>query len=680
MTSKPLRRRSLKNLPRGVISRFRRFLEQNSRGRYVEGRLKKSQAKAVKARPETILFFSPEAGFKTSSVMQCVLGRILKDKGHNVLVSRCYRLFERCPVMDMDSLPYNMSSRVRKNVCIDCAAMSFELFDDYELETLDLRTLLTPKLQSKYEQAVAQLPDDLLTFEFESIPFGKFSLLDLVLNTKVSDFNHLGKEYRSGWESYIKSSVLSFLLAESVCETNSISRLIHVSNYSLQMGAHFAARKHSIPVYSIVLAPHKANDRRNYIVLPELMWESMFRQGRAWKEWRDLFLAEDQVKEIGDDVLVRLGGCSSHTYSLPKNFVVEDIRSSLGLSTNRKLIVAYTSSLDELLALDVLKESIGLINNPGNQPFRDQIDWLQQVINFVNSRTDVQLVVRVHPREGTNRRESIISQHLLKLKETFGHEIPNCHFVWPEDPISSYDLAEAADLVLTSWSTIGIELARLGAPVITSTSGVVAFPHDDFLEFGETPTAYFDKLSELLNRPTNIETIARAFRWYYLSNLGTSVNLGDLIPRHDVDELPPFKMPAEAGIIEKIIIGGEHPLNLNHERLRGAQTPDSARQETLALQAQLRRIIHFFHTGQDSNEPARLFLLPSADANGSGRKQWGVPEGARVISLVGNQTRYVADGKLYSRYSPMCARLTTLCAEATEHIWKAEMQAAGVPA
>ena len=659
----------IRRLRRRLERSFRRRLEQRSRRNYVIRRLERpTPPSVIKDNHETILFFSPEAGFKASCIMQSVLGRILKEQGHSVAVARCFGLFERCPAIDMLTLPYVMSSKDKTKVCVDCAATSFEMLDDYGLETLDLKAQLTPEVQSKYVQACANLPDDLITFEYESIPFGKLCLHDLVLATKFSDFEQIGQKLRLGWEAYIKTSLLSFLLTDRICQEFSISRILHVNNYSLQFGAHFAARKHNIPAYSLSLASHQAVDYGRYIVLPELIWPGLFRQGKAWPHWRNLALSETRINEIGDDILVRLGAGSSHVYSPPKNVDVKDIRVKLGLSTSRKLVVAYTSSLDELLALGALKESVGIQENELGQPFADQIEWLHQVIDFIAAREDLQLVVRVHPREGANKRDSITSQHLLKLQKAFGHDIPNCRFVWPQEPISSYDLGEAADLVLTSGSTIGLELARLGAPVLTSASGDTPTPHDDFREFGETPKAFFDKFLKLLDRPTSIETIAHAFRWYNLFHLGTSVDLSDLIPRHDSVELPPFRLPAEAETIEKIIIGGEHPLKLNYERLLAAQRPESVQRERQALEAQLRRAIHFLYTGQDSPEPVPLFM---ADAAVSEDEEHRLLEDlgahARIIILEGSQTRYLANRRAYSRYSPMCARLAYLCAERIGH-------------
>jgi hypothetical protein len=643
-----------------------RKLTRISRARYVARRLKADPGISTWDHDQQpILFFSPEAGFKASSIIHGVLARTLKEAGHPVVMARCFQLFERCPVMDLHGLPYQIPARTKADLCAECADISFHTFDSYGLEALDLRGFLTPEVQARYHRACDSLTDDLSAFEYESIPFGRICLFDIVLHKKISQFDQISADIREGWKAYIKSSLLSFCVTESICDQVPVSKLVHVNNYAMLLGAKFAAQKRGIAVYSALLAPHKGNDYSRYIILPELIWESFFRQGRAWPKWRDLALDQTRIEEITDDTMVRFSAQSSHTYSPPRQLAAGDIRSRLGLAPDKKLLVAYTSSLDEILALDVLKQSVGIEGIEKKEPFSDQIDWLQQLISFGNRRDDLQLIVRIHPREGVNRRDSVVSQHLKRLKEAFDRPIPNCRFVWPADPVSSYDLAEVADVALISWSTIGVELARLGVPVITSTSGVSAFPHDDFLEFGATPAEYFEKLAALLERPMRLDTISRAFRWYNLFHLGTSLDLTDLIPRHDSVELPAFKMPAEAEAIERIIIQGEHPLELNYERLRGAQTVASKREETLALQAQMRRIIHFFHTGEDARTIERLLLVPRP-AVGETRRPESFPSGTRAISLDGSHTRYVDGDKVYSRYSPLCARLAVLSAEASD--------------
>src|SRR5215831_17330289 len=123
-------------LQRRLKQHFRSRREQKRRTAFVMNRLKAAPVNSLSTSQETVLFFSPEAGFKVSSVVQSVLARILQETGHSVRVVRCFGLFERCPVFDMHSLPYVAPAKAKTKICVDCAATSFEMSDAYGLEAL----------------------------------------------------------------------------------------------------------------------------------------------------------------------------------------------------------------------------------------------------------------------------------------------------------------------------------------------------------------------------------------------------------------------------------------------------------------------------------------------------------------------------------------------------------------
>ncbi len=254
--------------------------------------------------------------------------------------------------------------------------------------------------------------------------------------------------------------------------------------------------------------------------------------------------------------------------------------------------------------------------------------------------------------------------------------------------MSSYDLGEEAELVLISWSTIGLELARMGAPVLVAFNGRdAAIPRDDFHEWAATPAEYFEKLRELLDRPGSLERVARAFRWYSLHTLGTTIDLSDVVPRSDFGALPDYRTPREAAAIERIVMGGEDVCDLNIERLRSSQTADSRAREFDELRRQLRRLVHFLLTGEESAEDRPLVVRsrdrlskpgfshlesgndwkekqPTEFENG-GRNRHKVSDSVRVrsIELEGFDVEYRDGGRLFRRHSPMAARLATLCGQ-----------------
>ncbi|HEY2903272.1 MAG TPA: hypothetical protein VGL59_22000, partial [Polyangia bacterium] len=243
-----------------------------------------------------------------------------------------------------------------------------------------------------------------------------------------------------------------------------------------------------------------------------------------------------------------------------------------------------------------------------------QLDWIARLITHFENRDDVQLVVRIHPREGANKRESTRSQHLQQLHARFDGDHRNCLIIWPEEKVSSYDLAELASLALTSWSSMGMELARLGLPVLAAFKGYQYWPHEPFLEWAPTAEAYFEKLEQMLKRPPTFEDLKLAFRWYHMDALCRTVDLGDVIPDADFGRLPPFTLPRAAKAIEQIIVEGRDVVDINlEERRQAVAAVDAEAQEELALKRNLRRLIHILCTGK---EPPDDFVLVFMQANG----------------------------------------------------------------
>src|SRR6516162_9820589 len=67
------------------------------------------------------LFFVPYAGVTPMLAQAAVVGRTLSERGHRVVFARCYRLFERCPVMDMHGLAYEATPEQKLESCLRCA-------------------------------------------------------------------------------------------------------------------------------------------------------------------------------------------------------------------------------------------------------------------------------------------------------------------------------------------------------------------------------------------------------------------------------------------------------------------------------------------------------------------------------------------------------------------------------
>jgi hypothetical protein len=114
-----------------------------------------------------------------------------------------------------------------------------------------------------------------------------------------------------------------------------------------------------------------------------------------------------------------------------------------------------------LLAANVIGDSLTL----GRQVFsQNMTDWLQQSAQHFANRQDVQLIVRIHPGERYTTGPSVAQIVRQALPEIPDH----IRLVEALDPVNTYDLIEIADVGLVYTTTVGMEMAMSGVPVIAA--------------------------------------------------------------------------------------------------------------------------------------------------------------------------------------------------------------------
>ncbi|URR34925.1 hypothetical protein NBE99_09780 [Thermosynechococcus sp. HN-54] len=109
----------------------------------------------------------------------------------------------------------------------------------------------------------------------------------------------------------------------------------------------------------------------------------------------------------------------------------------------------YSSSDDEFIYVE------GSIEHP---IFKSQIEAIHWLIDYVAKLNDVELVIRVHPYK---------EQKSQRLRDFWNNLCgKNVSVVPSYSPVDSYALAKNSDLIIVYGSTIGVEAAYLGKPVI----------------------------------------------------------------------------------------------------------------------------------------------------------------------------------------------------------------------
>lgn len=205
-----------------------------------------------------------------------------------------------------------------------------------------------------------------------------------------------------------------------------------------------------------------------------------------WEARKDQNLTREQLTRIKSLFENRQqaktnGNFTRQWQSLPSQGAAS-VRESLNLD-NRPVV---------LLATNVLGDSLTL----GRQVFsKTMADWVSRTILYFIGRPDIQLVIRIHPGEILTREYSMVDV----VKQTLPELPEYIHVIHPEEKVNTYDLVDIADVGLVYTTTVGLEMALKGLPVIVA--GKTHYRDRGFTSDPNSWVEYFKLLGTILEKP-----------------------------------------------------------------------------------------------------------------------------------------------------------------------------------
>jgi len=286
---------------------------------------------------------------------------------------------------------------------------------------------------------------------------------------------------RALYDLRIKRNTLAALAALEWMQTHKPDVVLIPNGLILEMGIVFrVARYLNIPAMTF-----EFNDQREQIWLAQNT--SIMRQDTDYlvRERCSLPMTDQMYERLADLENARRGarvwGKSRRLWQYVSTQGAERTRQALGLD-ERPVV---------LLAANVLGDSLTL----GRNIFAESMsEWITKTVRYFAKRTDVQLVIRIHPGEkivpqaksmGTVVREAL-------------PEIPShIHVIGALDNVNTYDLIEIANLGLAYTTTVGVETAMNGIPVISC--GDTHYRGRGFTIDPNSWDEYFSTLEEVLS-------------------------------------------------------------------------------------------------------------------------------------------------------------------------------------
>lgn len=534
-----------------------------------------------------VVLFIPEAGIYPYMRGLAVLGDAIKKQGGKVLVTHDTGQMIRSPIMTMYRTSVNASEKEKVKIYKATDKILKRVEQKYGFSTIELSNLVDDKLTREINNLVNVPDKDLENIKYRGFPVGKIAQYDFMLETKFPYALGISEAQKALYLSYIKNTALTVAITDRICERFSPSLIMTYNEYAQCQAVRYSARKNNVPRMALSHPTHFGADTSRFSIKKSVMGYFFYPHCQKWNSVKEIPIAQKFVQECWKDSVFRLFGIGgSHIFSSHKNGDPASIFNKYKLDPKKKTIVVYTSSSDERQGMDVLMKAWGE-GQTFTDAFPDQIAWLSTLRDYASNRNDIQIMVRIHPREGS-RQFGFDSLHLKQLKATFTDNTPNFYIIWPDDPMSSYDLLELADICLVSWSGMGQEAARLGIPVLACV-GNMSYPDDDFIQVATTKEEYKKRLDSMLTMNYTWQHLVKAVRLYHWHTFTPSLDLGETVPIDFMDDTVwPEAPTSKIGLINDILSDKQDLIEYNIKQWQASLPKDAIAKESEAVRQGIR--------------------------------------------------------------------------------------------
>jgi hypothetical protein len=444
----------------------------------------------------SILFHSPRI-WTTNTFFEQLMAISLSLRG-----ARCF--FSTCAA----NLPVCNASRIHlahpfAMPCSHCITYQNDLLERTGFPNFPTSQFLTPELKKTARQTIDNLSDDDLDgFTYGDLPLGKMVLLSVKGFLLVEDLGYhpqskqVYREFLYG--AILVTSAITQLLAE---QKPDIIFLVNGLFFEEQIMLALA-KKNAIPVVN-----YEVGFLTNSFVFARGKIACHFDLSDHWDAQAKTSLTPSEETWLDE----YLAGRRKDQHSLVKYWpTVEEriavIKEQLHLQENQKVVMLFPNIVWDSAVLN------------RNTAFESLTDWVYEMIRFFEKQPDYQLVIRLHPAEVRLKNQETIERLQDRINTVFPSLPPNVSVIPSESDISSYRLIEMAYAVLVYTSTIGLEAALEGKPVLTAAR--THYQYKGFTLDCETRAEYLSLLQKTLHPDSGSEyvtvNVPLARRYAYL--------------------------------------------------------------------------------------------------------------------------------------------------------------------
>lgn len=427
------------------------------------------------------LFYSPYSKWELHGMFDITLYHALISRGYDARILFCDALYLECDMFWKATTPRPELG------CSLCQYSVTELA--YKMGVQDYQWLGRYLIPQEIELAKVwseQLKtQDLLTAKYENWFLGEWVKSSVYSHFRINHIDLNQTEIAHIYRRYLYSSLIACFSFERLLLSYQPQTLI-VFNGRLSSTriAFELARAKNIEV----LCHERGLLKGSFEIFKNEISCDSTKQKTSWQLWEDIPLRKKELLEITQFMQGRRYGQNMHwkPFSTPPGDA-ELVKSQLDIKPEQQVWVLFTSTLDEYVAME-------------NQSDFSQFDWIEQTIDYVSQYQEIFLIIRTHPNTGSKTSLGTNEEELAYYHDLKKHLPANVKLVMPDDSMSSYSLMDLATIGLVFVSTVGLEMACQGKPVVVaSTEAVIS--HTSFVTTIDGQKDYGAVLDKLRAQP-----------------------------------------------------------------------------------------------------------------------------------------------------------------------------------
>lgn len=473
-----------------------------------------------------ILWFSPYAAVWDWKYQEFVIQKFLSSNKFEIKTISCSNvLIKNCNAINAHHTNIYKNEFKAKMICKRCISNDKFFTKKLGVPNYNLNNLIDHEDKERTQALLKKInKKNILNYKYKNIPIGKIAMFEIILEYKKNSLNLNDYEYYK-LKNNVENCINTIWAFEKISKDFLPDYVItYNGSYAVNnIFLKFFKDKKAIP-YLIIGSSNNNERLSNVHLFRESYFNTIFEIKKNWVKLKKYSFNKSEAISVINHMKTLFYSSTSHTFShsIKGNYI--NIRNYFKIKKNQKIILVSMSSYDEVLSAYLLyaKKSLGGI-------FKDQIEWLENIIKNFKNKNDYFIIFRPHPREFLKTNDSI---YLRKLKKIFSKLPSNMCVNYPKDKISIHNIGMETSLLLNAWSSAGEDLGMMGIPTISISKSFMNYPSNiDYYE--NNKKKYFIKIFRILTKDNwSVKRIKFFYRFKSLMFNKSTIELSKFLPKN----------------------------------------------------------------------------------------------------------------------------------------------------